>query len=167
MNITPALTAESLAVQQLAEIVRSNGDFQTETGTYSEDDAAEFVFDGGDIVQGSVPKCSVIIYEINGEEPQQKGDGSVWPAGQLILDIWLAVENPDDMRGELLRINNFAGSIAKSINDRDGTQPEGGYVMRATKSGAPQRTNPAHVAEASSEPSWWFVQYSVSWSAFG
>ena len=162
-----ATSPEALAIQQLISKVAGNADFQRETAAYSEDEAAKLVFDGGDIVDGSVPRCSAIVYEINGEAPVVLPDGAVFPAGQLILDLWLCVENGDDMRGELLRINNFAGSIQTSINQDDGTQPEGGYVLRATKSGAPQRTHPAHVAEAKPDSEWWFVQYSVSWDAFG
>ncbi len=164
---TPAITPEALAVQQLCAKVASNADFQRETAAYSTEEALELVFDGGEVVDGSSPRCSAIVYEINGEPPLVLPDGSAFPAGQLILDLWLCVENGDDMRGELLRINNFAGSISTSINQDDGTQPEGGYVLRATKSGAPQRSHPAHVAEAKPDSEWWFVQYMVSWDAFG
>lgn len=160
---TPATTPEAIAVQQLAAIVASNADFQAACGTYSEGEAEAFVFDGGDLVQGSTPKCSAIIYDINGESPMVLADGVVMPAGQLILDIWLAVENGEDMRGEYLRINNLYGSIGQSINSYIGP----GYQMRATKSGAPQRSNPAHVAEAKPDSEFWFVQYSVSWDCFG
>lgn len=163
ITITPATTPESLAVQQLAAIVAGNADFQSACGIYSKDAAKAFVFDGGDLVNGSTPKCSSIIYDITGEAPMVLADGVVMPAGQLILDIWLSVENGDDMRGEYLRINNLYGSIGQSVNSYIGP----GYQMRATKSGAPQRSNPAHVAEAKPDSEQWFVQYSVSWDCFG
>ena len=162
-----AITPEALAVQQLCAKVAGNADFQRETAAYSSDEALNLVFDGGDVVDGSSPRCSAIVYEINGEPPVVLPDGTAFPSGQLILDLWLCVENGDDMRGELLRINNFAGSISQDINQDDGTQPEGGYVLRATKSGPPQRSHPAHVAEAKPDSEWWFVQYTVSWDAFG
>ncbi len=164
---TTAITPEALATQQLCAKVAGNADFQRETAAYSSEEAAAFVFDGGEVVDGSSPRCSAVVYEINGESPIVLPDGSVFPVGQLILDLWLCLENGDDMRGELLRINNFAGSISQSINADDGTQPDGGYVLRATKSGPPQRSSPAHVAEAKPDAEWWFVQYSVSWDAFG
>lgn len=168
MTTTVAATSpEAIATQQICAKVAGNADFQRETQAYSTDEALELVKDGGDIVDGSIPRCSAIVYEINGESPVVLPDGSAFPAGQLILDLWLCVENGDDMRGELLRINNFAGSISQGINQDDGTQPEGGYVLRATKVAAPQRTNPAHVAEAKPDSEWWFVQYTVSWGVFG
>lgn len=157
------LTPEAHAVEQLADIISRLGAFQEACGATSDEEARRFIFEGWQATDGTPLKCCAIIYELAGEPSKKLADGVTMPAGQLLLDLWLNVDTPDDSQAEYRRVKNFHGAIARAINNYYGA----GYVMRATASGPPQREHPAHVAAVDADKGFWFIQYTVRWDPFG
>lgn len=164
-SILNATTPDSLAVQQLREMLSGVGAFQEAVGATSKEEAAEFIHVGWySIPEGQQPqKSHAVIYKLPGEPHRRLADGTVMPAGQLLLDLWLNVESTDDPGAEEVRCDNWHGAIQKAINEYDGS----GYLMLATQTGPPERTNPAHVAAVQPDTCFWFVQYTVRWDSFG
>ena len=166
MTTTTAPTNEqSIAIQQLADMVAAAAAFQDQCQVYSNEEAAAFVHYPHYAVESQqIDRPFAVIYP-KSYTPRRLADGIVMPSGELFLQLGLTMADDNEAEGEERRFDNWQGDIIKHVHDTDANAA--GFRMLCTQSTPPTRSHPAHVAALGAQFPFWFVEYTVNWDPFG